>query len=141
MDRKNFKATISGDEGTVSAEIATLMVKDHDGDVTRPGFFPSKAQAQESPLLIGHDWYQLPVGKGITFENPEQTKAIFEGQFNLKSTIGLDAFETAKFMGERQEWSYGYDRAAGYTEKVRRRPQRDHQDDSERDRRHRRSSS
>ncbi len=115
MDRKNFKASISGDEGTVSAEIATLMVKDHDGDVTRSGFFPSKAQAQEVPLLIGHDWYQLPVGKGIIFEEGQVAK--FVGEFNLKSTIGLDAWETAKFMGQRQEWSYGYDLAPGSFEK------------------------
>lgn len=103
MDRKTFKPDVEPD-GHVKAIIATLNVKDHDGDVTLPGAF---GQKDGVPILVGHQMHSLPAGKGRIYE--EGDRAIFEGQFNLGSQIGKDAYETVKFMGMDGDWSYGYE--------------------------------
>lgn len=102
MQRKTFTPDVEPD-GHVKAVIATLNVKDHDGDVTVPGAF---GQKDGIPLLVGHQMHGLPVGKGRVYEEGDQ--AIFEGQFNLGSQLGKDAYETVKFMGQDGDWSYGY---------------------------------
>lgn len=102
MQRKSFTPDVEAD-GHVKAIIATLNVKDHDGDVTLPGAFGRK---EGIPLLVGHQMHGLPVGKGRVYEEGHQ--AVFEGQFNLGSQHGKDAYETVKFMGMDGDWSYGY---------------------------------
>lgn len=112
MDHKSFSSQPTFDEaGTVVARIATLNVKDHDGDVTLPGFFGE----QKAPMIIGHDWSDLPVGKGRVYE--EGDAAYFEGRFFLDTPQGEKAYKTAKAMAEDQEWSYGFDLLPGGAKK------------------------
>ncbi len=107
-----------GEEGQVSAVVATLQVVDRHGDVTLPGAFGKKDAAQEvlmSPwnhASMGSyfgDPGREPVGDGIIFEDGDQ--AIFEGQFYIDLDTGRAAYELAKKLASRkrpQEWSYGY---------------------------------
>ncbi len=57
--------------------IATLNVKDKDGDVTLPGFFGE----QTVSIVTSHDWQDLMLGKGTLKEEGE--RAVFRGKFNL----------------------------------------------------------
>ncbi len=108
MERKTVRGEVKeaaegATEGMVVARIATFNVKDLDGDVTLPGAFGT----QEIPMVYGHDWMSVPIGKGRIYE--EGNEALFDGQFNLQIDAGRDAFESVKFMGNLQEWSYGYE--------------------------------
>ena len=85
--RFSLEVKLADDPGTFRAVIATLGVKDKDGDVTLPGFFGK----QTVPILLGHDWNMLPVGKGVISEEGEQ--AILEGKLNLK--------DSGRFLGLR----------------------------------------
>ena len=94
------------DKGTVTALFAKLNVIDLDGDVTLPGFFGD----QETSILRAHNTRELAVGKGqiSEVETNDGTYARFDGQFNLRMPEGISAFESVKFQGDRQEWSYGW---------------------------------
>lgn len=102
-------------KGTVQAVFSRLNVKDHDGDVTRPGAFEEGAPVRIS--AYGHaSWGPSrgasgvpipPVGKGVIRMDGDQ--ALLDGQFFLNTTGGRDTFELVKEMGDLQEWSYGYD--------------------------------
>jgi hypothetical protein len=89
------------DAGTVTARFATLNVKDHDGDVTLPGFFGKQAVA----IAWAHDRSRL-VGKGVIREDGDA--AYFDGKFFLDTFDGKQAYLTTKAMGDLQEWSYGF---------------------------------
>jgi hypothetical protein len=92
-------------EGTFRATFATLNVIDKDGDVTLPGAF-----IQGQPVKIaawGHAWGDLTVGKGA-IASDDQT-AWVDGQFNLNTMAGREHYETVKFNGPEQEWSYGFE--------------------------------
>lgn len=89
-------------EGHVVAVIATFGVKDHDGDITLPGAFGQ----QDVPMVYGHDWGSVPIGKGVVRE--DGNVALFDGQFNMDIQRGEEAFRSVKFMGGLQEWSYGF---------------------------------
>ncbi len=88
--------------GEVLAQVATFEVKDHDGDVAHKGSFGT----QQVPLLVGHNWNLPPVGKGRIYE--EGDHVYFNGVFNLSTDGGREAYESAKFLGHIQQWSYGY---------------------------------
>ena len=108
MERKTVRGEIKeaaegASEGVVVARIATFNAKDKDGDITLAGAFGE----QTVPMVYGHDWLSMPIGKGRIYE--EADSAIFEGQFNLNIEPGREAFESVKFMGDLQEWSYGYE--------------------------------
>ncbi len=115
--RMEFKQG-EGEEGQVSAVVATLQVVDRHGDVTLPGAFGKKDEAQSvliSPwnhASMGSyfgDPGREPVGDGILYEDGDQ--AIFEGQFFVDLDTGRSAYELAKKLAARkrpQEWSYGY---------------------------------
>ncbi len=94
-------------EGVVTAVIATLNVKDHDGDVTLPGAFGD----QEAPILPTHDWSHVPLGKATISET--ETDVVARMKFNLELQAGRDWFGALKFDFENgkplQEYSYGYD--------------------------------
>lgn len=117
MDRKTFSGFDLKDasKGEVSARIATLNVKDHDGDVVLPGFFPEESQVVIS--AYGHQTWQgaLPVGRGTV--RPEGDAAIFDGKFFMDTSQGRDTFLTVKQVADLQEWSWGYDVLPGAAKK------------------------
>lgn len=95
------------DEGKVRAVIATLGVKDRDGDVIEEGAF-GKQGVIVSPF--GHSsWVdsQMPVGRGTITESG--SKAIADVDFFLDTQHGRDAFQTVKGLDELGEWSFGFD--------------------------------
>lgn len=98
---------LSEEKGSFRATIATLNVEDKDGDVTLPGFFGTQ---KNIPVLIGHDWGSVPVGKGDVFEDKD--KAVLEAKLNLEDPNAKAAYEWLKFDFENgepaQEFSYGY---------------------------------
>ena len=106
MKTKRFRLKAIGD-GTVSAVIATLNVKDHHGEVTLPGAFG----AQEVPIVPTHNWRSVPLGKAKIRE--VGTEAIADMQFNLESDAGREWFSALKFDYENgkslQQYSYGFD--------------------------------
>jgi hypothetical protein len=96
------------DEGIVVAQFAQLNVVDHDGDVTLPGAFRKGAPVAVSPYAhASMRGSSAPVAKGTITEAGDF--ALAELQYNLKTHAGREAFETVRFMGDDQEWSYGYD--------------------------------
>lgn len=104
METKSFAPPqMEADEkGSVTAVIATFGVIDKDNDITAKGAFGE----QLVPMVYGHKWDGIPIGKGRIYEDGET--AVFDGQFNLNTSTGRDAYESVKFQGELQEWSYGY---------------------------------
>ncbi len=98
---------LSDEKGTFRATIATLNVKDKDGDVALPGFF---GKQKNVPVLIGHNWGKVPIGKGTVFE--EGNKAIMEAKLNLEESNSRGAYEWLKFDFENgkpaQQFSYGF---------------------------------
>lgn len=94
-------------DGSVTAVIATLNVKDHDRDVTLPGFFGS----QPAVIVGSHDWSDLMLGKGMVTEKGEQ--AIFEGAFNLDDPDAKAVHSKLMYDLDHPpallEWSYGFE--------------------------------
>lgn len=107
MEYKRFTLQLKADKpGHFSAVIATLNVKDHDSDVTLPGAFPDGKEIVMSAYQHGSWEGALPVGKGIIRE--VNNEIVVEGEFNLNSETGKEHYETIKFMGGLQEYSYGF---------------------------------
>lgn len=109
MEHKTFAVKELGDTGEVSAEIATLNIKDKDRDVTLPGFFGK----QDVKIVLSHQWGPVMLGKGQITEEGE--KALLDGRMNLDAA---DAEARAvhsrlKFDLDNPppliEWSYGYE--------------------------------
>jgi len=92
-------------KGEVAAVIATLNVKDADGDVILPGFFGE----QETRTVWGHDWTE-PLGTGKVYEDllDGDRVAIGEASFIMGVPAIADRFATVKGMGDKQEWSFGW---------------------------------
>lgn len=108
MDKKSLARFEVKDEtkGEVEAVFATLNVKDHDDDVTKPGAFENGAEVVIS--AYNHKSWEgaLPVGKGVIQEVGNEV--VMKGRFFLNTTAGRDTFEVVKELGSRQEWSYGF---------------------------------
>jgi len=109
MERKIFKAenVQLSDEGNISFNFATLNVKDHGGDI-----IPNNAIENGKTVLLSSwnhtSWNAgLPIGKGTI--NEKGDKLVFDGAFNLKTQAGRDHYETVKFNGALQEYSFGFD--------------------------------
>jgi hypothetical protein len=98
----------SADKGEVSAVIATLNVKDHDGDVaTEETFTPGAEVVISSYNHSSMYGASLPVGKGKI--RVASGAAILDGKFWIENLPeARSAFEVVKQMGTSQEWSYGY---------------------------------
>lgn len=106
--RKTFKAEVTED-GTVTAIIATLGVRDHDGDVAFKDSFPEDGQPLVMSAYNHKSWEgALPYGHGTLRVTDTQAKV--SGQFFMDTTQGLNAFRTVKAMSDAglQEWSYSY---------------------------------
>lgn len=95
------------DKGQVSAVIATLNARDHDGDVILPGAFESGQKVRISAFNHASWGPSLPVGKGTIRE--EGNEARFDGQFFLNTETGRETFETVKGLDDLGEWSFGFD--------------------------------
>ncbi len=106
MERKTFRSELKlgGDEGSFRATISTLSVPDHDNDVTLPGAF-REGQAVKIAQW-GHNWNLPAVGSGVI--HADGKTAWVDGRFNLATAAGREHWETAKFLGEQGEWSYGF---------------------------------
>jgi HK97 family phage prohead protease len=107
MNIKELSVKEIDEAGVITAEFATLGVKDHDGDVTLPGAFGE----QEVVMLPAHDWSSVPVGKGTTSEKDD--KALAHLQMNLEIPTAQEWYSALKFDLEKgkplQQWSYGFD--------------------------------
>lgn len=108
IERKGITLEFKGgdDEGSFSAQIATLDVVDSDGDLTRPGAFPEGKELLVSAYQHGSWAGALPVGKAVVREVKDGV--IADGQFNLQTATGKEHYEAVKFTGKLQEWSYGF---------------------------------
>lgn len=117
MEHKLLDLKAEGDAGEVVATIATLNVKDKDGDVTLPGYFGK----QPASILLSHDWGPVMLGKGTISET--DTEARFSGKFNMSpdDPEARAVFSRLKFDQDNPpkqiEWSYGYSVLDGATEK------------------------
>lgn len=108
MDSKSLTGFEIKDEskGEVEAVFATLNVKDKDDDVTYPGAFTNGQEVVISSY--NHKSWEgaLPVGKGVIHEVGD--RVVMKGQFFMDTQAGRDTFTVVKHLGDRQEWSYGY---------------------------------
>lgn len=93
-------------EGEGLAIIATLNVKDKDGDVTVPGAFGE----QEAKMVPTHDWSHVPLGKARVYEEGTNVYASFK--MNLEIPSAKEWHSALKFDLDNgaplQEWSYGF---------------------------------
>lgn len=104
---KQFHAPLTfkaDDTGSFTCVFSTLGVIDKDGDVTLPAAFKDGQAVRIAQW--GHNWGDLPVGKGVIYANEKQ--AWCEGQFFLDTPHGLATYQTVKGLGDLQEWSYGF---------------------------------
>ena len=106
MERKTCKLNdlkLDDKTGAFSALFSRFGDVDKQGDLTMPGAFGDQRVIVSA---YGHTSWDgvLPVGKGRIFENAEG--GIFEGEFNLATIAGRETYETVKFTGDLQEWSY-----------------------------------
>lgn len=108
MDKKSLARFEVKDEtkGEVEAVFATLNVKDHDDDVTKPGAFEEGAEVIIS--AYNHKSWDgaLPVGKGTIHEVGNEV--VLKGRFFMQTTAGRETFEVVKELGPKGEWSYGF---------------------------------
>lgn len=105
-ERKQLQVSLDPQkDGAFTATFATLNVVDSDKDVTVPGAFKDGQAVRIARW--GHNWSELPVGKGII--HADDAKATVVGQFFLDTTHGKDTYLTVKQLADLQEWSYGYD--------------------------------
>ena len=105
--RKSVQIELKKDkEGTFIARIATLNVIDKDGDVTIDGAFEDGREVLVSAYQHESWGGALPVGKAVLRVAGDEVLA--EGEFNLKTQTGREHYESVKFSGGLQEWSYGF---------------------------------
>lgn len=108
MEYKALQTVIKDltDAGEGRAVIATLHVKDLDGDVTLSGFFGR----QDLRMVPAHDWRHVTIGKGVLHEEGEQ--ALVDFKMNLEIPAARDWYEAIKFdlahPPALQEYSYGF---------------------------------
>lgn len=93
-------------EGKVSAVFSVFNEIDSDGDVVLPKSIRSGYGDKGVVMCWGHDWKQI-IGKGKISQDADQ--AVFEGEFNMNTTAGKEAYETVKAMGDIQQWSFGFE--------------------------------
>ena len=109
VEYKTVGATIkqADEDGSFSAEIATLGVIDHDGDIVERGAF----SGHPIQVLPAHDSQHVPLGKAQIFERGNV--AVAEGLLNLEIEAARDWHSSLKFDLEKvqppvQEWSWGF---------------------------------
>lgn len=110
IERKSIQIELKADKpGSFTARIATLNVVDKQGDETLPGAIEEGKEILVSAYMHG-SWTggkdSLPIGKAVLRET--ETEILGDGEFNLKTETGREHYETIKFSGGLQEWSYGF---------------------------------
>jgi len=112
MIRKALTIESVNKAGDVAAVIATMNVKDKDGDVTLPGFF---GEASHPSIVTSHNWEDIMLGKGALTEDGD--KAVFEGKFNMDDPDAVKLHSKLKFDMDNPpaqiEWSYNLRLAKG----------------------------
>lgn len=108
MERKTgFELKGLDEKGQFIARIARLNMIDHDQDVTLRGAFGNE---QVAPLLVGHEWRQIPLGKASIREEADEVLAY--GKLNLALDAGRSLYEALKFdlanPPVETEFSYGF---------------------------------
>ena len=108
-ERLTFEATQSDSKqkpahDEVTARFATFNTIDRDGDVTMLGAF---GRQEVRPAAWSHNWGQPIIGRGTIRETRDA--ALFDGEFFLGTTAGLDTYRAVKRAGNLQRWSYGFD--------------------------------
>jgi len=108
IERKSFRSEFkAGDEpGSFVAQFVTFDVMDLDGDVTLRGAFPEGKEILVSAYQHGSWMGALPVGKAVIHEQGDA--AVAAGLFNLNMEAGRETYESVKFSGDLQEYSYGF---------------------------------
>ena len=109
MDEHRIKTfrlnSLDEETGEFDALFCRFDDLDKYNEVTSPG-----AIGVQKVLISPYDhklWeYEMPVGKGITYETAEY--AGVKGQFFLDTTSGRDTYNVVKNVGDQQEWSYGF---------------------------------
>jgi len=94
------------EEGKVRAVVATLGVRDKDGDLIEPGAFGTQP-VRVSAFNHGSWQGALPVGKGTVTESGD--RAVADLQFFMETSHGQETFRTIKGLGDLGEWSFGFD--------------------------------
>lgn len=109
MERKLFKAEdlTLDDSGAISFRFAKKGVVDHHGDIIEPNSMETGKEILMSSWNHSSWGPGLPIGKGKIEE--DSTHYRLSGMFNLKTTIGREHYETVKFNGNLQEYSFGFD--------------------------------
>lgn len=99
---RDFQWKAAGEEGQFSATFASMNVVDHHGDVLLPGLIEDG-----KVVAVGgynHDMQVLPVGKAVL--RSDEQRAWIDGEFNLKTQVGRDTYETVKSLQDVLEWSF-----------------------------------
>ncbi len=111
METKHFKVDkkrMKLEKGAGSAVIATLNVKDKDGDVTLPGAFGE----QHVNLIAAHNYSMPRLGKGVIKEQDDLVIADFKFNLDKDAPTAREWYSSLKFDLENgeplQEWSYGF---------------------------------
>lgn len=89
--------------GAFTARIATIGVRDLDGDIIEPGAFGEQVVKVAG---FGHSWTRPPVGKGKVYEKGNQ--ALVDGQYNLEMASAQEEYQSVQFLGADGEWSFGF---------------------------------
>ena len=104
VDKKRMKL----EKGEGSSVIATLNVKDKDGDVTLPGAFGE----QHVNVIAAHNYSMPRLGKGVIKEQDDLAIAEFKFNLDKDAPLAREWYSSLKFDLENgeplQEWSYGY---------------------------------
>lgn len=109
MERKVYEGNLKqlDEQGQFIARVARLNAIDRDGDVTRPGAFGNH---QVVPIVIGHRWDMIPVGKARLTEEGDEVLA--RGTLNLAMGAGRALYESLKFdlatPPSKAQFSYGF---------------------------------
>lgn len=111
--RKQFKVDAAflkqlEETGSGTAQIATIGVKDHDGDIMLPGAF---TEGQTITIQPSHNWMHVPLGKGTI--RIDGIKVLVDFKLNIESASGKEWHSWLKFDLQNgvpiQEWSWGWE--------------------------------
>ena len=111
----HLKAADGTPDGSFACIFSTFDRLDKDRDIIRASAF-ADLDGVAVPVVWAHLWDGLAIGKGTIRVLADHAE--LHGQFNLATQAGRDAYETVKFMGPLQEYSFGFQLAPGGTRTV-----------------------
>lgn len=137
LEHKSISAPLTVDDeenGILTAFVSVTGVRDNVGDIIKPGAYAKSLRTRTPKGLVGHSW-EKAVSKALDVKElmpgdpelpaewagnpwPAEAGALrVKVQYNMMTEAGRDAFHTAKFYGDDQEWSVGFNVPAGTAEK------------------------